>query len=575
MNKNNLLKYYREEISFLRDEGKNFANEYPEIAKKIDISNNVMSADPQTERMIESFAFMIAGLRSKIECNTNTISRYISEALYPGLNDVFPSCSIIQFKQNTNTNIISTFKFTKNTKLKVSIEENYEYIISTVYPINIYPIKIDKVHINDSLQLNIEISTLLSNIEETKIDDLLFYINNKVLKKSLELYNMLFHRNNIIAYVKVNNKLYNIQNDYVKLCGFNDNETIVPVPKFFNYSFQMIKDLILYPQKFLFFRIINLDKIFTSNNISNINKFAIVFQLDKKIEVDNNCILINAVPAVNLFPCTTEAFRMDGTKDYYKLTPSHPYKNNLEIHSIQSMYLINKSNGEEQEIPKYFNICESNINETNDLYWLHYYNINNKEDEKYISIIDTNINPNKEYLDIVYAKTLCINKISTKYISLSSNIDLIQTENNDNKTNTDVRNVAHFITEPSESIHNNIINNDNWKLLQYLAFNKISKSNYTNIKDYLENIVNLYESQYQKLFLQVINNINKIETKVYLKRKLINNKHCFIKNFKLIIYYNTSNINHYYFIFFKVIEKYLQNTNQFNEMLTIQICINK
>ena len=239
------------------------------------------------------------------------------------------------------------------------------------------------------------------------------------------------------------------------------------------------------------------------------------------------------------------------------------------------MYLINKNNGEEQEIQKYFNICESNINETSDLYWLHYYNINNKEDEKYVSIIDTNINPNKEYLDIVYAKTLCINKISSKYISLSSNIDLIQTENNNNKTNTDIRNIARFITEPSESIHNNIINNDNWKLLQYLAFNKISKSNYTNIKNYLKNIVNLYESQYTKAFLQVIDNITKIEPKVYLKRQLINNKHCFIKQSNLIIYYIMNNTNHYYFIFFKVIEKYLQNTNQFNEKFTIQICTNK
>ena len=576
MNNNNLLKYYREEISFLREEGKNFASEYPEIAQKIDINNNIMSADPQTERMIESFAFMVAGLRSKIECNTNNISRYISEALYPGLNDVFPSCSIIQFKQNTNTNIINTFRFKRNTKLRVSIDENYEYIISTVYPINIYPIQINKTYINDSLQLNIEISSIQSsNIEEMKIDNLLFYINNKVLEKSLELYNLLFHKDNINIYILVNNKLYNVPNNCIKLCGFGEDETIVPVPKFFNYSFQMIRDLILYPQKFLFFKIINLDKIFTSNNISNINKFTVVFQLDKKIEVDNNCILINAVPAVNLFPCTTEAFRMDGTKNYYKLTPSHPYKNNLEIHSIHSMYLINKNNGEEQEIQKYFNICESNINETSDLYWLHYYNINNKEDEKYISIIDTNINPNKEYLDIVYAKTLCINKISSKYISLSSNIDLIQTENNNNKTNTDIRNIARFITEPSESIHNNIINNDNWKLLQYLAFNKISKSNYTNIKNYLKNIVNLYESQYTKAFLQVIDNITKIETKVYLKRQLINNKHCFIKQSNLIIYYIMNNSNHYYFMFFKVIEKYLQNTNQFNEKFTIQICTNK
>ena len=575
MDKNNLLKYYKEEISFLREEGKNFSNEYPEIANKIDINNNIMSADPHTERMIESFAFMVAGLRSKTECNINNISRYISEALYPGLNDVFPSCSIIQFKQNNNTNTINLFKFNKNTKLRVSIDDDYDYLISTVYPINIYPIQINKVYIDDNLQLNIEILSSLTAIESINIDDLLFNINEKVLEKALELYNILFNRTNIIAYIKVNNTLHNIPSDYIKLCGFNEDETMIPIPKFFNYSFQMIKDLLLYPQKFLFFRIINLNKVFIKNNISNVYNFTIIFKIDKKIEIDNNCIVINAVPAVNLFPCTTEAFRMEGTKDYYKLVPSHQYKNNLEIHSIKSLYIISKDNGEEKEIPKYFNICKSNIIENSDLYWLQTYNINQEEDEKYISVIDTQITPNKEYLDIVYAKTLCINKISSKYISLSSNIDLLQIENNNKLNNTNIRDIAKFIIEPSESIHNKVINNNNWKLLQYLSFNKISKSNYTNIQKYLENIVNLYESPYNKSFIQVINNINKVETKTYLKRKLINHHHCFIKNFKLIVHYKANDTNNYYFLFFKVIEKYLQSINQFNEAFELQICIDR
>ena len=574
-NKNNLIKYYQEEISFLREEGKNFAKQYPEIAQKIDIKNDAMSADPHTERMIESFAFMVAGLRSKVECNTNNISRYISEALYPGLNDVFPSCSIIQFKQNNNTNKVDIFRFAKNSKLQVNIEEEYEYLVTTIYSINVYPIQIDKVFVNnDKMQLNIGISTLSVPIENIIINELLFNINTKVLEKALDLYNILFNKDFIVAYLKVNDELYEIPNDYIELCGFEENETIIPIKKFFNYSFQMIKELLLYPQKFLFFKIKHLNKIFLQNNITNIYDFTIIFPIDKKIDVNNDSILINSVPVVNLFPCTTESFVMDGTKDYYHLVPSHPYKNNIEIHSIKELHILSKKTGEDKEIPKYFNICKANITETNNIYWLETYNINNKFDEKYVAIIDTNVNINKEYLDIVYAKTLCINKMSSKYISMSSSIDLIQTETDGNKTNTSIRNIARFITEPTESIHNNIINNDNWKLLQYLSFNKISKSNFSNIKDYLWNIIDLYDSPYKKQFFQVINNIKKVEIITFLKRKLINHKHCFIKNFQFIIYYDMENTNNYYFLFFKVIEKYLQNTNQFNEVFTLKLKTN-
>ncbi|MBR1944193.1 MAG: type VI secretion system baseplate subunit TssF [Alphaproteobacteria bacterium] len=568
MNKN-LLKYYQEEISFLREEGKKFASEYPEIAQKIDISNSVTSADPHTERMIESFAFMIAGIRNKIECNTNNISCYISDALYPGLNNVFPSCSIIQFKNNNNTNTVDVIKFKKGTKLRVNVDSEPDYLINTVYSINIYPMQIDKVYVDNKSQLNIEILTLSGPIENIKIDSLLFHINSKVLDKALEVYNLLFYKRTNV-YVSVNNVLHSIPNDYIKLCGFDENETIVPIPKFFNYSFQMIKDLLLYPQKFLFFKILNLNKIFVNNNITNIYNFTIIFQIDKKISVENDSILLNSVPASNLFPCTTEAFRMDGIKDFYELVPSHQYKNNLEIHSIQSLHLINKDTGEDMEIPKYFNVCESNITEQNYLYWLQTYNSNNQYNGTYVSVIDTNVNPNRKYMDIVYAKALCINKLSAKYISLSSNIDLFQSVDN-TITNTGIINIAHFISEPSESIHNSINNNDNWKLLQYLAFNKISKSNYINIKTYLQNIIKLYNSPYAKAFLQVIDNISKVEIKTYLTRKVINNHHCFIKNNKLILHYNISSTNNYYLIFFKVIEKYLQNITHFNETFNIEI----
>lgn len=61
----NFLNYYHDELLSLREKGGIFAKKHPNIAEKLDIKNGE-SSDPQTERIIESVAFMAAKLHQKL-----------------------------------------------------------------------------------------------------------------------------------------------------------------------------------------------------------------------------------------------------------------------------------------------------------------------------------------------------------------------------------------------------------------------------------------------------------------------------------------------------------------------------
>ena len=54
-----LVDYYRREMSYLRESGDHFAQRYPKVAQRLSF-NGSESKDPHTERLLESFAFLTA-----------------------------------------------------------------------------------------------------------------------------------------------------------------------------------------------------------------------------------------------------------------------------------------------------------------------------------------------------------------------------------------------------------------------------------------------------------------------------------------------------------------------------------
>lgn len=61
-----LLPYYQRELSFLRREGADFAQQYPQIARRLDVAGDTVT-DPDVERLIESVAFLTARIQHVID----------------------------------------------------------------------------------------------------------------------------------------------------------------------------------------------------------------------------------------------------------------------------------------------------------------------------------------------------------------------------------------------------------------------------------------------------------------------------------------------------------------------------
>ena len=61
-----LIEYYKRELSYLRHQGSDFAARYPKVAARLSFGG-AESPDPHTERLIEANAFLAARVHRDLE----------------------------------------------------------------------------------------------------------------------------------------------------------------------------------------------------------------------------------------------------------------------------------------------------------------------------------------------------------------------------------------------------------------------------------------------------------------------------------------------------------------------------
>lgn len=572
------LNYYHDELLFLRQKGEIFAKKHPNVAEKLDIKNGE-SSDPQTERIIESVAFMAAKLHQKIDSNAQNIAFFLLSALYPNLINVFPPCGIAKFENENTASKPDKLLIKKGTSLFVNSKNDVECQFRTLYPITLYPIDISNIQLLktakkiggiDGWILEINIITKSIPIELLGLNDLLFYINLDIIEDSVSLYESIFSDPNRNVFLKINEKYIKINNRNVIPCGFQKEENVSPVPAYSTNSFQLFQELLYFKQKFMFFRIIGLDNLIKNSGINNIYEFSILIdvtiQNDRLVEIINNkSILLNAVPIVNLFPVTSDPFKFDGTQTKYLLLADQSRDKSIEIHSISEVHTIDAETQKDQLIQPYFSLyIDSDTNVLHDLYWIfskQSSTLRNLEgSDTYISFIDTEMNPYKVYSDVVYAKLLCTNRFETRDIPIFSKMYIDALESGSYS--------AKLITKLTKPINFSQKNCDLWNLIQQLTNNHVTVFN--NLINSLKSLFDMLSIDSNMKSEELFNGINRITIKEIVRRFGKDAWRGFVRGIEVIIE-TSEKYNQFNYLFASVLNQYLSDIISINSFIELKI----
>jgi type VI secretion system protein ImpG len=90
-----MLRYYSQELSYMREMGTEFAAAFPKIAARLALDATEV-ADPYVERLLEGFSFLSARVRLKLDAEFPRFTQHLLECVYPHYLAPTPSMAIVQ-----------------------------------------------------------------------------------------------------------------------------------------------------------------------------------------------------------------------------------------------------------------------------------------------------------------------------------------------------------------------------------------------------------------------------------------------------------------------------------------------
>ncbi|MBY0445510.1 MAG: type VI secretion system baseplate subunit TssF, partial [Burkholderiales bacterium] len=149
-----LLDYYQRELTWLRHAGADFAERFPKIAHRLELSE-YECPDPHIERLLEGFAFLNARLQRQLDDDFSQLSSALLEELYPYAIRPMPSTAIACFQADASKgNANSGLEIKRGTSLFVnhqrSEQESDSIYFRTTAPLTVWPLQIDEAILLDA-----------------------------------------------------------------------------------------------------------------------------------------------------------------------------------------------------------------------------------------------------------------------------------------------------------------------------------------------------------------------------------------------------------------------------------------
>lgn len=498
MNTEELLEYYKRELTYLRKMGVEFSQLYPKVAGRLELGMD-QCPDPHIERLIEAFAFLAGRIQYNLESEFPRISAALLGTLYPHFLSPVPSMSIARFQVDPDQGkLTSGHLIPKETPLFARTEQEDLCRFRTCYPVTLWPLDLtyagfestDQFDFLDSMPnvsivLRLRIQSQIETLEDLEVSRLRFFINgDRMLAHSL--YELLFaHVINVAVLPENGQAPQFLPAESIVPVGFNPEEGVIPYPPNAHYGYRLIHEYFTFPKKYLFF---DLDRLSVDSPDTYFDVLILLDQIPgSRLTIDKDTFLLGCTPIINLFDQITDPIRIDGRQSEYHVNPDSRKENVTEIHSILS---VSSSSDPRDAVsiiePFYSYNHEMDRREHKSFWFARRENTGRKElpgTRMLISFVNLDFKPGTPPIETVYANTLCTNRRLAEEVPAGA---ILQIER--------AAPIAHITTlgKPTAQLNPPLEGQTIWRLISHLSLNYLSLSDGDDSLKALREILRLY-----------------------------------------------------------------------------------
>jgi len=329
-------RYYQEELSHLRDLGKEFSKAHPALAPMLAGA----TPDPDVERLLEGVAFLTALLRQKLDDEFPEIINELMQLIWPHYLRPIPSTTLIAFTPKP------TLKQSITIPPKIQVAsvpvEGTSCLFRTCYEVDVHSLTLlEATFTQPSGQpptIKLLFETRGMKLSDWQPKTLRLFLAGDYPEAS-DLYLLLrryLRRIQIKPLEK--GKLCSLSPEELKPAGFSDQEALIPYPSHAFPGYRIIQEYFISPHKFLFLDLTGWDQW---EERGEGTRFEIHFELSDlpfappRIKKDHFVFFVT--PAINLFPHEADPIQIDHRMTKYLVRPAGSNPEHYQVYSVESV----------------------------------------------------------------------------------------------------------------------------------------------------------------------------------------------------------------------------------------------
>ena len=328
--------YYEDELSYLRELGRDFALANPKLAGFLGRD----ASDPDVERLLEGFAFLVARLRQRLDTEYPEFVHGLLRLIWPHYLRPIPPITMVQFETaaaSSPKNVV----IAAGTGVGSRPIEGTSCVFRTCYPVEVLPLVITDPQLESRstsgrliFQLKVKGLYTFACLEGGRLR--LFFETEREPQVGRILLTWLMRNFRQCTIAVAGKTVLTLGPEAIRPVGFGENDAILPWPVNSFAGFRLMQEYLAYPNKYLFVDVVGLEPL------AGVEGGACTFTFDfsrpfpDHIRVSDGQIRLNCTPAINLVAHEAAPIRIERSKTEYRVMPAGGTAN-YTIHSINQV----------------------------------------------------------------------------------------------------------------------------------------------------------------------------------------------------------------------------------------------
>jgi type VI secretion system protein ImpG len=353
-------KYYQDELTYLRDLGREFAREYPALAPVLGQSGG----DPDVERLLEGVAFLTGRVRQKLDDELPELIHSTAAMLFPHLLRPIPSASILE--------IIPTRQALRDRRV-VGVGSEFATVpidgttckFRSTRDCEVLPWTIEGTRLQTqangrtSLTFQLTLGTGLT-LGQLQPESVRLHVAEEVHSALLLTYFFVERCRNITLTARTPNlkspEAITLSSAHIQHIGLEEDDALLPLTEQVLPGFRLVEEYFILPQKFAFFEISGLSKL--AQLAPKATAVEITVELDGHVPLSHSlppdCLKLHCVPVINVFKTSAEPVRVTPEREKYLVRPASLPPERSSVYTLLEVVGINKNTDQQVVLSPFF-----------------------------------------------------------------------------------------------------------------------------------------------------------------------------------------------------------------------------